>query len=161
MVMSEQLSQETPYKHRLFDYFMSRPQDAERREEYVSRGLIPTNNLSLYIVDEPNVEMIPGSGVNNPWNWRQKSFGHLIEALKTDQPELWQQAKEVSATVSELVTKYFEVASANGIESSEARALALQSQVAQWEYATVYTRVIEILGPQLDAEGIDPIELCG
>lgn len=159
--MSEQLPQKPPYEQRLFDYFLSRPQDAERRAAYISRGLIPTNNLSLYIVDDPNAEIIPGSGVSNPWNWRQKSFGHLIEALKTDQPELWERAKEVTATSGALIKKYWEVASTNGLENSEVVALQLQCNTAQWEHATVYTRIIEILGPQLDAEGIDPIELCG
>lgn len=146
------------YEQRLFDYFMGRSEDAEKRAEYIRRGLIPTNNLSLLIVDEPEAELAPG--IPNPSDYRQQSYGHLVIALRENQPELWARAKEVAANTEAVQREYWDTMVSQGAESAEARELAAQVEGVGWTKAEVYTEVMHILGPQMEVEGLDPLDIC-
>lgn len=159
--MSEQYPSTPSYAERLFDHFMGRPEDTEKRAEYMRRGLIPTNNLCLLIVDEPAAEMVPGTGIPNPHDYRQKPYGHILEALKTDQPEVWEQAKEVTAQRTARMSSYWGALFRDRYaENPETQEIAAQCEAIEWDEAEVYTCVIQILAPQLEAEGFDPLEIC-
>jgi hypothetical protein len=160
--MTEQYPTSASYDQRLFEHYMGRPEDTEKRAEYVRRGLIPTNNLNLLIVDEPAAELAPGAGIPNPHDYRQKPYGHILEDLKTNQPEVWEQAKEVSAQSRALMSSYWDTISGDhDTKSVEAKEIAAQCEATGWAEAEVYTCVMQILAPQLEAEGFDPLEICG
>ncbi len=159
--MPEQPPQIPGYAQRILDHFMGRPEDAEMRAEYIRRGLVPTNNLSLLIVDDPASEIAPGTGIANPFDYRQKPYGHIIDALRTGQPDLWEHAQEVAAESARISELYWQTASDQGLESPETAGIAAQFEAAGWIKAEVYTQVMHILGPQMEAEGLDPLELCG
>lgn len=159
--MSEQYPKKPTYEQRAYDYYLGRPDQAEKRAEYISRGLVPTNNLSLLIVDEPRAEIAPGTGIPNPYDYTQQPYGPMIEALKNDHPELWEQAKEATAKCTELLDLHWDTISKDNDTTSEAaKEIASQCEIAGWHKAEVYTQVIHILGPQLDAAGIDITEIC-
>lgn len=158
--MSEQLRQSPNYTDTLFDYYLSKPEDRTRREEYERRGLIPTNNLSLLIVDDPPEELVPGSGIANPFNWRARPYGHLIASLKANHPELWRDAQTKNAARVAIVNDYWRVLHIEGLESEAASQLERAGSQAAWDEAETFTKIIKILGPQLDAMGISPVEVC-
>ena len=142
----------------LLDRFLSNPNDSNDRQEYIRRGLIPTNNLSLYIVDDPPSVLVPGTDIKNHFDYRQQPFGPMIERLHHEYPELWEQAKLVAQERSDMMSQYW-----NALATGEGLAAATMKpnvEEAIWRQAEVYTEVITVLAPWLLEAGIDPLDVC-
>ena len=141
---------------RNFERLYGNPQDAALRAEYVRRGIIPTNNLFLYIVDEPKPELAPG--IRNTFDYRQRPFGTVISQLRDNSPNLWEQAKKVAAESTRRTTEFSDLL----FEGRADEAMLLRAGVdeAYWAKAEVFDTVFRIIAPQLEALGIDPVEVC-
>jgi len=144
------------YGQQIFDRLYAHPQDAKLRDEYIQRSLIPTNNLSQYFVDNPKPELAPG--IQNPFDYRQKPFGPIITEFRETYPDLWARAIETAAESERRVSTYSDLLFAG--EQDKAMTLYADLEEAYWIRAEVYDQVIRIIAPQLEAAGIDPIEVC-
>lgn len=161
MSQPEISQQSTDWRTANLDYFLSRPEDMPLRDAYMQRGLIPTNNLGLYIVDNPSPEYAPGTGIPNPYDYRQLPFGPMIKRLQAEQPELWQAAKRAGHQSSELAQQYWAIITeAQRTAGEEAEALGVKSDEAMWAKEEAYNQVIETLAPWLEEAGIRPLDLC-
>jgi len=138
------------------NYFYGHAADAETRIEYFRRNIIPTNNLSLYIEDDPEPEMAPG--IANPFDYRQRPFGPAIVQLRQTHPELWGQAKAAIAQRHEVFDRFTSLLHSN--QRSQALALQAEAEAAHWQQAEVLDRVFRIVAPQVEALGVDPLQLC-
>jgi hypothetical protein len=158
--MSERMPKESPYPSygtRNMDYFLGHPADADEREAYERRGLIPTNNLNLYIVDEPNPEFAPG--IPNPHDYRQRSFGPIIEALRQTYPELWEKAVGAIRQAQVRLEEYSALLT-EGRKKEEEAELAATAEEAVWERRKACDEIFRIIAPQMEAAGLDPMEIC-
>lgn len=160
--MTEKLVTDYPdYAQRNFEYFLGREDSRGKRAEYASRGLIPTNNLSLWIVDNPSPFLVAGLDIPNPQDYRQKPFAHIFEALKTDHHELWQRAIETARINHDNVKQFTDlIFSTRDAETEKALALGAKCEVSYWAQAEVYTELFNILAPQMIAEGHNPLDVC-
>lgn len=144
------------YGWKILDRLYAHPQDAELRAGYIQRGLIPTNNLSQYFVDDPKPELAPG--IRNPFDYRQKPFGPIITRFRETYPDLWAHARETAAESERRVSTYSDLLFAG--ERDKAMTLYADLEEAYWTRAKAYDQVIRIIAPQLEAAGIDPVEVC-
>ena len=157
--MSEHLSKEPKhpdYATRNVEYFLGHPSDAEDREEYERRGPVPTNNLNLYIVDDPDPEFAPG--IPNPHDYRQRSFGPIIETLRQEHSELWDEARDAIQLSNALLREYGRLLSEG--KKDEAAGLSVATDEAVWTRREACDRIFRIIAPQMQAAGIDPLEIC-
>lgn len=146
------------YAVQILDYFYARPETAEERLQYTSRGLIPTNNLAMYIVDSPNPELVTGTGVKNHYDYNQRPFGPVITSFRETNPGLWERAKAAAALSEQLSSRYAELMFSGRRE--EAEAIAPSSSEAYWAKAAVFDEVIRYIAPDLQDLGIEPLDLC-
>jgi len=142
------------YGIRNLDYFFGREADSKTRAEYLRRGLIPTNNLSVYFVDEPLAELAPG--IPNTYDYRQKPFGATIQNFKQAHPDLWEAAKASAQETTSAMRQHTKAL----LEHTDATDLQMAADQASWNKAEIYDRVFRIIAPQLQAAGIDPLEVC-
>lgn len=144
------------YGMRSLDYFYGGQERHDQRKAYEERGLIPTNNLSLYIVDEPEADI--GPGIPNHIDYRQRPFGVVIEQLRLSQPELWEEAKRTAAEHTAIMTAFSDLLRTG--QKDVARQLEVMADEAYWAKGAVYDKVIRAIAPALEAEGIDPLDVC-
>ena len=153
--MSERLNNLPGYAVRNFDYFLGRPDQADKRAEMMARGLIPINNLGLFFTEQ-DPELAPG--IRNPMCRANQPFGHLIDRLCEGQPELWQravEAEQASVDASNALWRTLEAGDPN------ARATVMEAAKAtHWHRTEVLNEVFRILAPQMEAEGLDPLSAC-
>ena len=138
------------------DAYCGRPEDSARRQEYIDRRLIPTNNLCMYFFDTSQHELAPG--IPNPYDYRRRAFGDVLQRFRDTFPELWEegrQAAEVrSAAMSEFVHVFMSSGEEAAAEQKEAAARAI------WKKEEVFTRIYQLLVPELEASGIRPLDIC-
>lgn len=142
--MSEQLNT-SPYQY-LFERFCN---DDSERQEYQTRGLLPTNNLSVYFLAESEKEW--GPDFPSPHDYRHKPFAVPMQMFRDDHPDMWQEARDAT----EAAARAFTVWSQNRTPELEAAATE-----AKWHKAEVMTRVFINLEPELKKEGINPVSVC-
>lgn len=157
MLETEKTEPDLPdYGMRILDYFYKEgSSDQKNRDDYLKRGLIPTNNLSLYIVDEPKTEI--GPGIRNPFDYHQKPFGVIIENFKSSNPELWNDAKTTKENYNEAIQNYVTLLQSGKPISPDVKS---DAEMLLLRKSEVYDKVIRIIGPQLLAISIDPLDLC-
>jgi hypothetical protein len=150
------------YRRHVHDYFFARPDNQEEREYYESRGLTFTNNLHLWFIEESEREVLPG--FPNPYDYRARPFGEVIEGFRTEYPELWQ---EVRAVMSEKrVSNALYIALLQKADATQADYDAYERD--QREYAnalaeraaTVKSQAFDIIAPRMAEAGLDPLDLC-
>lgn len=155
--MSERIPREPAYPDfgkRILDAFY--PDHDEQRKAFEDRGLIPTNNLNLYIKDDPKPEL--DLGFPNIHDYRQRSFGFAIEELKNEHPDLWERAKVAIAESGRLRSKYSDLLWEQKREEAKAMEEALDSAI--WAARQACDEIFRIIAPKLEAVGIDPLEIC-
>jgi len=143
------------YGMKILDHFYPEGTRQEERDYYLSSGLIPTNNLSMYIVDEPKAEWAPG--VKNPFDYRWKTFGGVIEKLKTSNPELWEEAKKINEESDVSGQNFIKLLDSKKPIDPEVFSAGDRLQLRKSE---IYNKVIRIIAPQLLEQGIDPLDVC-
>src|SRR6266536_5986888 len=82
----------------ILDTFYGSDGDAERHQQYLDRGIIPTNNLCLYISSSP--------GKPEYYDYSRHEFGPIFQALRDTQPELWAQVDAASRESGRLRQEY-------------------------------------------------------
>lgn len=140
------------YGIRNLDYFYA---NGPKRQEFIDRGLIPTNNLSLYIVDEPVAERV--TGIPNTHDYRQRPFGPVILALREQFPELWDQAQATARINSDVLQAFADKLFAGGGKDPGLYELA---DITYWHNAQVYDRIFRLIAPRLIELGIDTLDVC-
>lgn len=160
MISSHELAHHEPSAHeliqkQLLDYFFGSPQKAEERARYERTGIIPTNNLYLYFLAQPE-----GEDANQPraYDYRQRPFSEVFESLKADDPGLWNMASQVAAA-SQQISEHLLQLLRDG-KRDEARAYQATVDTASEVRAAVFSYVIERLAPGLLASGYEPINVC-
>lgn len=144
-----------------FDYFLGTSNDSAEYDKYKRLDIIPTNNLCLYMVDNPAAELAPG--YPNPDDYRQKKFGFVIEGFKEEYPELWAKACGVMAAYCELKNKNLDLMFIKDKtdviiqKMSDNEILLDELFLAK---AEVCSDVFKIIAPQMKAYDIDPISIC-
>ncbi|HSX33011.1 MAG TPA: hypothetical protein VLF91_01595 [Candidatus Saccharimonadales bacterium] len=157
--MSETIAAPRPqWQQDLFDYYLGRDDQADQRAEFEANGWLPTNNLSLYIVDEPKEELVAGTGIPNRCNYNARPFGHIVRRLRDERRDLWEAAKSTAAVKIERMDAYIKALQGKDPVAAE---LAAQVDTAQAEKNQAYTDLMLVLGPWLVEEGFSPLELCG
>jgi hypothetical protein len=130
-----------------------------RANDYKDNQLVRTNNLRLYITDDPVRAITKGyPDLASPV---QKRAGEIIRDLKDRDPELWQRATSAAIVNNEQAQyendKLDALLGNTSINIQEAldsvKPLLLQRE-------TVLTEVFDALVPYLAADNIDPITIC-
>jgi hypothetical protein len=141
----------------MLDHFCGRSDEVEKKQEFMARGLTPTNNLSLYfskLGDRP--ELAPG--ISNHHYYLDRPFGQIFQSFRDANPDLWLQARALNEERSALGTRYWNHLQAN--ETEQAKALEPVFDQAGWEEDAVFSAIFEVLAPQLEEAGIDPLDVC-
>jgi hypothetical protein len=128
----------------------------EERQGYDSRGLVNTNNLPLFFMDEPFTQTTPG--FPNLYDYNQREFKDIFIQLKNDRPDLWEQGvhaqTERTTSLDDQMDALF---SSPG--SDPAAVIALLAK-ADWERKALFTEIFDSLVPMLVQDGIDPLAIC-
>jgi hypothetical protein len=154
--MSEQLGNASNWRTEIHDQFLNQPRDAEKRRLYEERGLLYTNNFSMFFRDLP--ELLPG--LPHPYDHTVRPFAPVIQRFLDTHGDLCDEIARVGDTKRTLATKYWEVMKEHGIDSPEAEDLASQLRPLEWEDAELCTRAMDIVAPWLLEAGFDPVDLC-
>ena len=139
-----------------FDYFYGRPENSERRQEYLDRGLIPTNNLCLYFFESSQKDLAPG--IPNHYNYHNRPFGQILQTFRDNNPELWEEARQAAEVSSAAMKEFSDHLFARESELAEEK----RPRVVElsWVEAEVFNRVFDIIAPELAAAGINPLDVC-
>lgn len=144
-----------------FDYFLGTSNDSAEYDKYKRLDIIPTNNLCLYMVNDPKPELIPG--YPNPDDYRQKRFGFIIEGFKEEYPELWAVACNAMAKYCELKNKNMDLMFIKDksdvvIQKISDNKVLLDELFLAREKAC--SDVFKIIAPQMKAHNQDPADIC-
>lgn len=139
----------------ILNTFYGGPADADKRAEYLKRGIIPTNNFARYVINDP--ENMPTNAPDSH-NYLHKPFGPALEDFRQTHPELWEQARKTSLVSRELMVTFTELLG----DGERERAMAMRTDVdeAHWAMEEACDAAFRILAPQLEAQGIDPLDVC-
>lgn len=128
-----------------------------KRDEFFARGLIATNNLGLHI---KVMDAAPGSPLHDFYFPRLTLRSRqLLETVRTEQPDLWQQTLEADDATGVIMDKYWDTGKAFGWDHPQAKALATESDVVYWQAAEFKTQVFDAMeqaGMTLD----EAVALC-
>ena len=138
------------------DYFCGRPQDADRRQSFIDRGITPTNNLNGYFVVEPGT-LVCGD-FPHPLDYSRKPFGPVLQAFREQFPDLWEEGRQASAASGDLMRQLWDLYQSG--DRDAAKAIEPQADEAYWRQAEVMDRAFQLLVPELEAAGIDPLDVC-
>lgn len=153
---------DSDYRSRVHDYFFSHANSGEEREYYESRDLTFTNNLHLWFIDEPEQEVVPG--FPNPYDYRQRSFGSILDEFRTERPELWREVQETMQTKRLDLAIYADLLmqqdiTPESLETYEQKQRDYSANLRE-QAAVAKSRAFDILAPRLLGAGIDPLDLC-
>jgi len=156
--MGEQAPRYYPVRQENLDAFYRSPGLAEKRQEFIDRGITPTNNLSLYFKDQPAREIMAGTDIPNPFDYNRFSFGPAICWLRDTHSDVWEEGKEVIAYNVEKLGRYADLMFSGKRE--EADAMREEVDEAFWRQAEVMSRAFNLMLPELEAAGVDPLDVC-
>lgn len=139
----------------LLDYFFSDPRKADERARYEATGIIPTNNLYLYFLDQPDDR---DESPARAYDYKLRPFGEVFEAFKENDPALWKLANQVASSSRQLTEEQLRLLHEGSI--AEARAYQAAITVGEGVRAAVFSYVLERLAPDLQARGFKPIDVC-
>ena len=154
--------QYSDYRSRVHDYFFSHVNSEEECKYYESRDLTFTNNLHLWFVDDPEHEI--ASGFPNPYDYRQRPFGPVLDAFRREHPDLWREVQQVMQTKRLDLAIYAKLLTQENItpeilEEYEQKQKDYSANLRE-QAAITKSRAFDILAPQLLDVGIDPLDLC-
>lgn len=153
---------ELDYRRNVHDYFFSQSARQDERAYYESRNLTFTNNLHIWFVDDPKPEIY--EGIKNPYDYRQREFGPVLERFRAEYPDLWKEVQQAVAAqkgalaieidrfntgsiTPEALQEYFDE------QKDRSRELKLRAD-------EVKSRAFDIIGPMLVEAGIEPVAVC-
>jgi hypothetical protein len=147
-----------PIRQENMDYFYSSPAAAEQRQRFIDRGITPTNNFGLYFVDKPAREIAPGTDIPNPHDYNQRPFGPAINWLRTTHPDLWEAGKAAIADNNEHMRRFTDLLFKGEREAAEA--MHDEVDASFWRRAELMDQAFHLILPELEAAGVDPLDVC-
>jgi len=156
-----ELDEHTPgYVRTNFEYFYASAADVEKRQEFIRRGITPTNNLRKYFdISQPEYWK-PEQGIRNPLHRNTHPFGHILERLEFEQPDLWGRAVAAEQAYETAHKQNLATIHRDGHTDEELAAAAMALETATWHNRAVMSEVFDVIAPQMQAEGFDPISAC-
>lgn len=156
-----ELPADTPdYVRANFEHFYHRPNDRQKGLLFIRLGITPTNNLHRYF-DETQGEFLPDAPTVPNWQHRNSHpFGHIIDRLRVEQPDLWARALKSERDYKTAYSEHKEARSSNEHTDHIPLVTAKALEAATWHNRAVMSEVFSIIAPQMQAEGIDPVTAC-
>lgn len=122
----------------------------EIRTEYEERSLTDTNNLKLFLRDV-------SPGVIDSHDYRRRDFAAVIDAFRTDQPELWDAVQYYRTAKDEAEKTYRQKMNDLDPRAEEYGEMAYQ---LNWGYIKALNDAYDALAPMLETAGLDPLVVC-
>jgi hypothetical protein len=153
--MSEQLGNPTfarLMQNNLDEFY---PVGSALREDYVARGVIPTNNFGNYLASD----LLPeGSIERMAYDLKHAPFGRVLEAYQQEYPEQWENARQAVSRLKELMRAHLDAAAtqdtAKHIELGQLRDEAREH--SDQLLSDLYLQV----APRLEEAGFNPLDAC-
>lgn len=149
------------YRQHVHDYFFSKAGD-EERASYEARGITFTNNLHLWFIEESQREIIPGFA--NPYDYRNRPFGAVIEDFRQNHPDLWQAVRDAASARRTDMNAYAELLQRNDITPE----ILQEYEDMQRDYSArlqeqsdiVKSQAFDVIAPMMINANLDPLDVC-
>ena len=153
-ILERLVSPDDGYRSRANGRFLPIETDAIR-EEYKRRGLTHTNNLKLYLTENPKPEAMPG--YPDAYDYRHRIFGHIIETFRIDYPDIWGKVQESFVVKNAAEREYLHMQMYGYFQADEYGEFA---EECGWTFIQATSEAYDVLAPMLEAADFDPLEVC-